>query len=173
MFELEKIKSAIIDVPNFPIEGIIFKDITPIFMQPELVKDIIDEMAKRCQAIDFDVIVAPESRGYLFSIPLAMKLNKPFAFIRKKGKLPRKTIGTDYILEYGTATIEIHEEDLKPNSKVLIVDDLLATGGTISAIENLIKKAGSQVAGSLFLIELKDLNGRQKLDGKVDSLIKY
>lgn len=173
MFELDKVKSMIIDVPNFPKPGIIFKDITPIFMQPQLMKDIIEEMRVRCQKWDFDIVVAPESRGYLFGIPLALALNKPFVFVRKKGKLPRKTICTSYTIEYGEAEIEIHQDDIKPHDRVLIVDDLLATGGTINAIEKLITKAQGKVVASMFLIELEKLNGRNKLTSDIQSIIKY
>lgn len=173
MFDINKVKQAIVDVKDFPTEGILFKDITPIFFDPQLVKDIVGEMARKCQDLDFDVIIAPESRGYIFGIPLALHMNKPFVFVRKKGKLPRKTISVSYALEYGTAELEMHEDDLKPGMKVLIVDDLLATGGTIHAIQALVHKAQATVAGNMFLIELVALNGKEKLAGHVDSLLKY
>lgn len=173
MFDINKIKQAIVDVKDFPTKGILFKDITPIFTDPQLVKEIVAEMAHKCQDLDFDVIIAPESRGYIFGIPLALLMNKPFVFVRKKGKLPRKTISVSYALEYGQAEIEIHEEDLKQNMKVLIVDDLLATGGTIHAIQALVNKAHATVVGNMFLIELTALNGKEKLVGRVDSLLKY
>lgn len=173
MFDINKVKQAIVDVQDFPIKGILFKDITPIFANPQLVKEIVAEMAHKCQDLDFDVIIAPESRGYIFGIPLALLMNKPFVFVRKKGKLPRKTIGVSYELEYGNAELEIHEDDLKPNMKVLIVDDLLATGGTLRAIQALVDKAHAVVVGNIFLIELIDLNGKEKLVGKIDSLLKF
>lgn len=173
MLDLNKLNKAIADVKDFPKQGILFKDITPIFQDPQLVKEIVEEMARKCQDLDFDVIIAPESRGYIFGIPLALLTNKPFVFVRKKGKLPRNTVSVSYALEYGNAEIEMHVDDLKPSAKVLIVDDLLATGGTIHAIQALVAKAHATVVGNMFLIELSELNGKKDLLGKVDSILKY
>ncbi|MBR2652351.1 adenine phosphoribosyltransferase [bacterium] len=173
MFEIEKVKKIILDVPNFPKEGIIFKDITPIFKHPDVLDEIITQMSKIASTIDFDVIVAPESRGYLFGVPSALKMNKPFVFARKKGKLPRETVSVAYQLEYNVAEIEIHKQDILQGQKVLIVDDLLATGGTIRAIEELIQKMGAKPVGNIFLIELGFLNGETKLIAKTHVLIKY
>lgn len=173
MLDLNKLNKAIADVKDFPKQGILFKDITPIFQDPQLVKEIVEEMARKCQDLDFDVIIAPESRGYIFGIPLALLTNKPFVFVRKKGKLPRNTVSVSYALEYGNAEIEMHVDDLKPGAKVLIVDDLLATGGTIHAIQALVAKAHATVVGNMFLIELSELNGKKDLLGKVDSILKY
>lgn len=173
MEKIEQIKSLIVEVDNFPKQGISFKDITPLFLQPNLVKDTIDEMSNMVKHMDFDVIVSPESRGYLFGVQLSLLLNKPFVFVRKKGKLPRPTVCVSYNLEYGSAELEISKDDIKPNQKVLIVDDILATGGTIHAIESLLKKLSAKIIGSIFLAELINLNGKKGLSGIVQSLIKY
>ena len=173
MLNIEEVKKLIVDVPNFPKEGIIFKDITPIFQHPDVLNKIIEQMAEIASQIDFDVIVAPESRGYLFAIPLALKTNKPFVFVRKKGKLPRETISISYTLEYNTTEIEIQKSDILPNQKILIIDDLLATGGTVKAIADLVQKMGASVAANIFLIELTFLNGKDKLITPVHTIIKY
>lgn len=173
MSNINKIKSYIIEVMDFPKQGIVFKDITPLFLEPEMVKETIREIANLVKDLDFDVIVSPESRGYLFGVQLSLLLNKPFVFVRKKGKLPRPTVSTSYALEYGHAELEICKDDIKPNQKVLIVDDILATGGTINAIESLLKQMHANIIGSVFLAELTDLNGRKDLTGKIQSLIKY
>lgn len=173
MLNIEEVKKLIVDVPNFPKEGIIFKDITPIFQHPDFLNKIIEQMAEIASQIDFDVIVAPESRGYLFAIPLALKTNKPFVFVRKKGKLPRETISIAYTLEYNTTEIEIQKLDILPNQKILIIDDLLATGGTVKAIADLVQKMGASVVSNIFLIELTFLNGKDKLITPVHTIIKY
>lgn len=173
MLNIEEVKKLIVDVPNFPKEGIIFKDITPIFQHPDVLNKIIEQMAEITSQIDFDVIVAPESRGYLFAIPLALKTNKPFVFVRKKGKLPRETISITYTLEYNTTEIEIQKSDILPNQKILIIDDLLATGGTVRAIADLVQKMGASVTANIFLIELTFLNGKDKLIAPVHTIIKY
>lgn len=173
MFNLEKIKKLIVEVNDFPKPGISFKDITPLFLNPELVKETIDEMANLARKLDFDVIVSPESRGYLFGVQLALILNKPFVFVRKKGKLPRPTVCTSYNLEYGSAELEISKDDIKAGQKVLIVDDILATGGTIKAIETLLAKMNANIVGSIFLAELISLDGRKDLSGIIQSLINY
>ena len=173
MEKIDQIKSLIVEVENFPKPGISFKDITPLFLQPDLVRDTINEIANMVKHIDFDVIVSPESRGYLFGVQLSLLLNKPFVFVRKKGKLPRPTVCVSYNLEYGSAELEISKDDIKPNQKVLIVDDILATGGTIHAIESLLKMMNAQIMGSVFLAELTSLNGKKDLSGEIQSLIKY
>ena len=134
----------------------------------------IDEMQKKVEDIDFDVVVGPEARGFIFGMPIAYNLHKPFVPVRKKGKLPRETVSMSYDLEYGSATIEIHKDAIKPGQKVLIVDDLMATGGTIEAIIKLVESLGGEVVCSVFLMELAGLNGREKLAGhKVESVIIY
>lgn len=169
----ESIKNSIAIVEDFPKKGISFKDVTPLFLDSKKIEFIIDEMATFAKTVDFDVIVAPESRGFLFGLPLSLKLKKPFVPIRKKGKLPRKVVSEEYELEYGKAIIEISENDIPDNSKILIVDDLIATGGTSIAIQKLIKKLNCTVVGQVYLIELIELCDHEKLEGKFFSMIKY
>lgn len=173
MEKFEYLKNIIKNVNDFPMKGIIFRDITPIFMEPNEVNKIINEFLRIANSLKVDVIVGPESRGFLFGVPLAMKMNKPFVMIRKPGKLPRETIEVSYKLEYGENKIQMHVDSIKPGQRVLIVDDLLATGGTTHAMEKLIEKSGGILAGSVFLIELKDLGGREKLNSKAISLVEY
>lgn len=162
------------DVLNFPQEGVVFKDITPILQDSEGLKASVNQMQNRLKEIDFDLIVGPESRGFIFGVPLAYNMNKGFIPVRKKGKLPYKTIQKEYALEYGTATIEMHIDAIKPGQKVAIVDDLLATGGTSKAIIDLIEEAGGKVIKLVYLIELEFLKGRELLEGyDVESIIKY
>ncbi|MDE5617295.1 MAG: adenine phosphoribosyltransferase [Ureaplasma sp.] len=170
---VNEIKEKIVNVKDFPKKGINFKDITPLFSNPKLVNKTIKQMKKIAKEFHYDVIVSPEMRGYLFGIPLSLKVNKPFIFIRKKGKLPRKTISINYDLEYNSTSLEIHKDAIKPGQKVLIVDDLLATGGTTNAIVELVKKCGAEVIGNLVLIELIDLNGKEKINVPVKSLVQY
>jgi adenine phosphoribosyltransferase len=159
----EKIKNSVRDVPDFPIKGVIFKDITPILKDQQLCTDIIDAFAEQLNGFEFDAIAGIESRGFLFGLMLANKLNKPFIPIRKAGKLPFKTIQQSYDLEYGSATIEIHEDAFLPGSKVLIHDDLLATGGTVEASAKLIEKMQGEIAGFSFLVSLDFLHGKKRL----------
>lgn len=172
----EKIKSVIRDVPDFPKKGILFKDITPILKDQELATEIVDEMANRVLALKPDAIACVEARGFLFGFMLANKLNVPFIPVRKKGKLPYQTNSYEYNLEYGTATVEMHVDAIKPGSRVLIHDDLLATGGTAGAAAELIKMQKGEVAGFAFLINLDFLNGKQvlsKYSNQIISLIHY
>jgi len=159
----EKVKSAIRDVVDFPKPGIIFKDITPIMMNPELSNEILDHLADYYREQNIDKIAGIESRGFLFGYALAMKLNKPFVLIRKKGKLPYNKIAFAYDLEYGSAEIEMHTDAVFEGEKVLIHDDLLATGGSASAAAMLIEKSGGKIAGFNFLVNLKFLKGDEKL----------
>lgn len=159
----QKIKSTVRDVKDFPKEGIIFKDITPILKDQKLCTEIVEAFVEQLQAVDFDVIAGIESRGFLFGLMLANKLNKPFIPIRKAGKLPYKTIQQSYDLEYGSAVIEMHEDAFKAGQKVLIHDDLLATGGTVEATSLLIQKLQGEIAGFSFLISLDFLNGKERL----------
>ncbi len=156
------IKISIRDVPDFPKAGIIFKDITPLLENPTLCSEIVEGFIKS-MPVKPDAVAGIESRGFLFGFLLANKLNIPFILIRKAGKLPYKTVSEEYNLEYGTAKIEIHADAFKPGAKVLIHDDLLATGGTAAAAANLIKKLGAEVFGFCFVVELKFLNGKDKL----------
>lgn len=156
------IKQTIRDVPDFPKPGILFKDITPLFYDQKLCSDIADGFIEQMPDRP-DAIVGIESRGFLFGFLMANKLNIPFVLIRKSGKLPYKTICCDYELEYGVNRIEIHEDALKPGWKVMIHDDLLATGGTAEAAARLVKKLGAEVAGFNFVVGLEFLNGKEKL----------
>ncbi len=171
---MERIKSLIRDVPNFPKEGIIFKDITPLLRDKEAFRESIDLLVDKIIGEAPDVIVAVESRGFIFGAPIAYKLHCGFVPVRKKGKLPYKTQQVEYELEYGVDVLEIHEDAFPKGAKVVIVDDLLATGGTSLAVVELVKKLGGEVSSLLFLIELSFLNGRDRLkDYVVHSLITY
>lgn len=159
----EKLKASIRDVKDFPKEGIIFKDITPIMMDPKLSNDVLDHLVEVYKNQDIDIVAGIESRGFLFGYPLAMRLGLPFVLIRKKGKLPYNKISHDYDLEYGSATIEMHTDAVGHKQKVLIHDDLLATGGSAEAAALLIKKSGGEIAGFNFLVSLDFLNGEEKI----------
>lgn len=160
---MKKVEDYIRTIPDFPEPGIMFRDVTSILQDADGFKLAIDEMIKLLDGVDFDVIAGAESRGFVFGAPLAYALGKPFVLIRKKGKLPCETIEKTYDLEYGTATIEMHKDAVKPGQKVVIVDDLIATGGTIEAACSLVEELGGEVAKIIFLMELKGLNGREKL----------
>ncbi|MEY5047917.1 MAG: adenine phosphoribosyltransferase [Bacteroidota bacterium] len=176
MNAIEQIKSVIRDVPNFPKEGIIFKDLTPILLNPELCTSICDLLVEQIKPLQPDALVAMDSRGFWFGLMVANKLGIPMIPIRKAGKLPYKTVSTEYALEYGTAKVEMHEDVIQQGWKVLIHDDLLATGGTAEAASRLITQQGASVCGYSFLVELDFLEGKQKLtpySKEVHSLIHY
>jgi len=158
----ERLKEAIRDIPDFPKEGIMFKDITPILLDAKLCNDIVEEILNAVKE-PFDAIVGVESRGFLFGLLLATKANVPFIPARKKGKLPGDTVACTYDLEYGSATIEIHKGHIKPNSKVLIHDDLLATGGTAKAAATIVNQVGAEVTAFSFLVNLAFLNGSKSI----------
>ncbi len=171
---MKELESYIRSIPDFPEPGIIFRDVTSVLQDKNGLKLAIDKMQELLSGLEFDAIVGPESRGFIFGVPLAYNLNTAFVPIRKKGKLPCETISMDYDLEYGKATIEIHKDAIKPGQKVVIVDDLIATGGTIEAITKLIEMLGGEVVKIVFLIELLGLKGRDKLTGfDVDAVIRY
>ncbi len=167
----EKLKAVIRDIPDFPEPGIIFKDITPLLQHPELVNLAVKEFVKRLSGIEFDLIAGIESRGFLFGFLLAQELNKPFIPIRKQGKLPYKTVSESYKLEYGQATIEMHEDAFPAGSRVLLHDDLLATGGTVVAASKLIEKVGGEVAGFSFVISLDFLQSQGRLTRFSENII--
>jgi adenine phosphoribosyltransferase len=158
-----RIKSTIKDIPNFPKEGIIFKDITPLLLDSELSKDITQAFAEHARKLNIDMICGLESRGFLFGNSIAQALGVPFVLIRKAGKLPRATEAFAYDLEYGSAVIEVHREDIPKGSRVLIHDDLLATGGTAFAAAALVEKLEAEVVGFSFIVELSFLNGRDRI----------
>ena len=171
---MKNLKDYIRNIEDFPKKGIIFRDVTTVIQDKDGLKLAIDQMKKKVEDIDFDIIVAPESRGFIFGMPLAYALEKSFVPVRKQGKLPCKTIEQSYDLEYGSATLEIHEDSIKPGQKVIIVDDLLATGGTLEAIIKLVERLGGKVEGICCLIELVDLKGRSRLKGyKIDSCVEF
>ena len=161
-------------IPDFPEEGILFRDITTVMQDPDGLHLAIDELQKALEGVDFDVIAGAESRGFIFGVPLAYNLHKSFVPIRKAGKLPCETVSKEYALEYGTATIEMHKDAIKPGQKVVLVDDLIATGGTIRAAADLVEELGGEVVKILFLLELRGLNGREVLkDYDVVSVVAY
>ncbi len=171
---MDLVKARIREVPDFPKPGILFYDITPVLGDPEAFERIIDVLVEHHSGKGIEAVVGMESRGFIFGAPLALRMGLPFVPVRKVGKLPADTEKVSYSLEYGEATIEIHRDALAPGQKVLVVDDLLATGGTAVATLELIGRLGAEVAAIAFVIELDFLDGRSKLPAdKIDSLIHY
>ncbi|NLJ95924.1 MAG: adenine phosphoribosyltransferase [Clostridiales bacterium] len=171
---MKKLEDYVRSIPDFPEPGIIFRDVTSVLQDKDGLRLAVDQMQELLSGLDFDLIVGPESRGFIFGVPIAYNMYKPFIPVRKKGKLPCETISMDYELEYGKATIEVHKDAIKPGQKVVIIDDLIATGGTIEAITKLVEMLGGEVIKIVFLMELKGLEGRKKLSGyDVDAVIKY
>lgn len=171
---MKRIEEYVRSIPDFPEKGIIFRDVTSVLQDKDGLHLAVDEMQKLLQDTQFDAIVGLESRGFIFGMPIAYNLNKPFIPVRKKGKLPCETIEVSYDLEYGSATIEMHKDAIKPGDKVVIVDDLIATGGTVEASIKLVEQLGGEVVKVIFLMELAGLNGREKLAGyDVESVIVY
>ena len=171
---MKKLQEYVRSIPDFPEEGIIFRDVTSVLQDAEGLHLAIDTMQEKIADLEYDVVVGPESRGFIFGTPIAYNNRKPFVLIRKKGKLPCETVSTTYDLEYGTATIEMHKDSIKPGQRVLIVDDLIATGGTTEAMIKLIESLGGQVVGVVVLIELAGLKGRERLkDYRLESAICY
>ena len=171
---MKKVEDYVRSIPDFPEPGIIFRDITTVLQDPDGQKLAIDGLKDRLDGVDFDVVVGAESRGFIFGAPLAYEFGKGFVPVRKKGKLPCETVCAKYDLEYGSAEIEMHKDSIKPGQKVVVVDDLIATGGTIEAAIKLIESLGGEVVKVLFLMELAGLNGREKLKGyDVESVITY
>ena len=169
---MKTVKDYIRTIPDFPEKGIMFRDVTSVIQDADGLKLAIDEMIKRLDGLDFDVIAGAESRGFVFGMPIAYALHKPFVMVRKAGKLPCETVSKTYDLEYGTATIEMHKDSVKPGQKVVLVDDLIATGGTMQA--ELVEELGGEVVKMLFLIELAGLNGRKLLSKyDVDAVVSY
>lgn len=170
----KKLEEYVVTIPDFPEPGIMFRDITSVIQDPDGLKLAVDGLVDLLRDVDFDVIVGPESRGFIFGVPVAYLTGKGFVPVRKKGKLPRKTVSQKYDLEYGQAEIEMHTDAIKPGQKVVIVDDLMATGGSAEAAAKLVEKLGGEVVKMVFVMELAGLEGRKKLkDYPVDSLIIY
>ena len=171
---MKKLEEYVITIPDFPEPGIQFRDITSVIQDPDGLKLAVDGLTDIARKMDFDLVVGPESRGFIFGVPVAYVLGKGFVPVRKKGKLPRETVSRKYDLEYGQAEVEIHKDAVRPGQKVLIVDDLIATGGSAEAAAKLVEDLGGQVVGMLFVMELAGLNGRARLQGyDVHSLIVY
>ena len=171
---MKRLEDYVRSIPDFPEPGIIFRDVTSVLQDADGLALAINLMQEKLEGIEFDLIVGPESRGFIFGVPIAYNLHKPFIPIRKKGKLPCETVSVEYELEYGSAELEIHKDAVKPGQRVVIIDDLMATGGTNEAMIRLIEKLGGRVVKSVFLMELAGLKGREKLSGQeIDSVIVY
>ena len=171
---MKKLEEYVKSIPDFPEKGIIFRDVTSVLQDADGLHMAIDQMQKKLEGVDFDIVLGTESRGFIFGVPIAYNMHKAFVPVRKKGKLPRATISQTYDLEYGTATIEIHKDAIQPGQKVVIIDDLIATGGTTEAIIKMVEELGGEVVRCVFLMELAGLKGREKLNGyDIDSAIIY
>ncbi len=171
---MKKIEEYVRSIPDFPEPGVIFRDVTSILQDADGLKLSIDLIQEKLEGLDFDVIAGTESRGFIFGVPVAYNLHKPFVPVRKKGKLPCETVSKEYALEYGTASIEMHKDAIKPGQRVVLIDDLIATGGTIEAAAQLVEELGGKVVKIVFLMELAGLKGREKLAAyDVESVICY
>lgn len=171
---MKKVEDYMTSIPDFPKEGIIFRDITSVLENKDGLKLAIDEMNALLDGVDYDLIAGAESRGFIFGAPIAYMNGKGFVPVRKEGKLPRETVKASYDLEYGSATIEIHKDAIKPGDKVVLIDDLIATGGTMEATAKLVEQLGGEVVKMIFLIELVDLKGREVLSKyDIASVIQY
>ena len=171
---MKKVEDYVRTIPDFPEPGILFRDVTSVLQDAKGLQLAIDEMRGLLDGVDFDVIAGTESRGFIFGVPIAYSMQKPFIPIRKKGKLPMETVSMEYDLEYGKSVIEIHKDAILPGQKVVLVDDLIATGGTIEAAVKLVEQLGGEVVKIVFLMELMGLQGRDKLAGyEVASVIQY
>ncbi|EEC57632.1 adenine phosphoribosyltransferase [[Bacteroides] pectinophilus ATCC 43243] len=171
---MKKLEEYVRSIPDFPEKGIIFRDVTSVIQDADGLHLAIDGLQNILDGVDFDVVVGPESRGFIFGVPVAYNMHKAFVPVRKKGKLPCETVSQEYALEYGTATIEMHKDSIRPGQKVVIIDDLIATGGTTEAIIKLVEQLGGKIVKIAFLMELEGLKGRDKLAGySMDSVIKY
>ncbi len=172
--EMKKMEDYIMTIPDFPEPGIMFRDVTSVIHDPDGLKLAIDSLVEKLEGLDFDVIAGTESRGFIFGMPVAYLLHKPFVPVRKAGKLPRETVSKTYDLEYGTATIEIHKDAVAPGQRVVMIDDLIATGGTMKAAVDLIEELGGEVVKIVFLMELAGLEGRRVLEGyDVEAVVTY
>ncbi len=171
---MKKLEDYVTTIPDFPEKGIMFRDVTSVLCDADGLQLAVDSYKKMLEGLEFDVIVGAEARGFIFGAALSYLFHKPFVPARKPGKLPRETVSQEYELEYGTAKIELHKDSIRPGQKVVIVDDLIATGGTVEAIAKLVEKLGGNVVKLVFLMELAGLNGRDRLPGyEVESAITY
>ncbi len=170
---MKSLKDYVLTIPDFPKEGIMFRDITSVLEDADGFALAIDELKSRLDGVDFDVIIGAESRGFVLGAPLAYIFHKPFVLVRKKGKLPREVVRQEYALEYGTAELEMNKDSIKKGQKVVIIDDLIATGGTAEAMEKMVEKMGGEVVKALFLIELAGFEARKNLACPVDTVVSY
>ncbi|MCD8242152.1 MAG: adenine phosphoribosyltransferase [Lachnospiraceae bacterium] len=171
---MKRVEDYVTSIPDYPEPGIIFRDVTSILQDAEGLQLAIDGLQDCLKGLEFDVIAGTESRGFIFGMPIAYNLHKPFVLVRKKGKLPRETVSMSYDLEYGSAEIEMHKDSIKPGQKVVLIDDLIATGGTIEAAAKLVELLGGEVVKMVFLMELAGLKGRERLKKyEVESVICY
>lgn len=171
---MKRLEDYVVSIPDFPETGILFRDVTSVIQDAEGLQLAINSLQGLLDGLEFDVLAGAESRGFIFGMPLAYNLHKPFILVRKQGKLPRETVSKEYALEYGTAVIEMHRDAVKPGQKVVLVDDLIATGGTMKAAAEMVEELGGEVVKIIFLMELAGLNGRDALAGyDVASVITY
>lgn len=171
---MKRLEDYVVTIPNFPEPGIMFRDVSSVLQDAEGLQLAINSLQGLLDGLEFDVLVGAESRGFIFGMPLAYNLHKPFVLVRKQGKLPRETVSKKYALEYGTAVIEMHKDAIKPGQKVVLVDDLIATGGTMKAAAEMVEELGGEVVKIIFLMELAGLKGREALAGyDVASVITY
>ena len=171
---MKRLEEYVVSIPDFPEEGIIFRDVTSVLQDAEGLQLAVNTMQELVKDLEYDVVAGPESRGFIFGTPIAYNNKKPFVLIRKAGKLPRETVSTSYELEYGSATLEMHKDSIKPGQKILVVDDLIATGGTTEAMIKMIEGLGGEVVGIVVLIELAGLKGRERLGKyRLESAICY
>ena len=171
---MKKLEDYVVTIPDFPEPGIMFRDVTSVLQDADGLQLAINSLQDLLKDVEFDVLIGTESRGFIFGMPIAYNLHKPFVLVRKKGKLPRETVSKEYDLEYGKAVIEMHKDAIKPGQKVVLVDDLIATGGTMKAAAELVEELGGEVVKIIFLMELAGLKGRDALkDYDVASVIKY
>lgn len=168
------LKEKIREIPDFPEKGVLFRDVTTLLKDAEGLHEAVDLIQKELEGVEFDAVLGPESRGFIFGMPISYNLKKGFIPVRKKGKLPAEVISREYALEYGTAIIEIHKDAIYPGMKLVVIDDLMATGGTAKALVDLVEEAGAEVVKLVFLIELDDLKGRELLKGRdISSVLHY
>lgn len=171
---MKKLEDYVVTIPDFPEPGIMFRDVTSVIQDADGLQLAIDSLQSLLEDVDFDILVGAESRGFIFGMPIAYNMHKPFVLVRKKGKLPRETVSKEYALEYGTAEIEMHKDAIKPGQRIVLVDDLIATGGTMKAAAELVEELGGEVVKVVFLMELAGLKGREALKGyDVASVIRY
>ena len=171
---MKKLEDYVVTIPDFPEPGIMFRDVTSVLQDADGLQLAINSLQDLLKDVEFDVLIGTESRGFIFGMPIAYNLHKPFVLVRKKGKLPRETVSKEYDLEYGKAVIKMHKDAIKPGQKVVLVDDLIATGGTMKAAAELVEELGGEVVKIIFLMELAGLKGRDALKGyDVASVIKY